>query len=84
MSTITVSLRAQTVVAVTPDPGWSPVATARLALRSLLEFGQSVASVVIVFGVWTPVWLPALVVGMWLWRRMHRVPVTVTQEKVDA
>ncbi len=84
MSTINVSLRAQAVVAVTPDPGWSPVATARLALRSLLEFGQSVASVVIVLAVWTPVWLPVLLVGVWLWRRAHPVPVRATQEKADA
>jgi hypothetical protein len=75
MSTITVSLHARTVVAIVPEAGWSLVATARWALRSLLEFGQRVASILIVFGIWAPVWLPALVGGLWLWRRARRAPV---------
>ncbi len=73
-STINVSLHARAVVAVVPEAGWSPVATARWALRSLLEFGQMVASVMIVISVWAPVWLPMFVGGWWLWHRSRRAP----------
>jgi hypothetical protein len=69
LSTITVSMRSQVAVEVTPPTTWSPVAVARTALRSLLTFGQSLATVAIVLGVWSPVWLPFVIAGVWMWRR---------------
>lgn len=68
-STINVSLRGQTVVVVAPDKSWSPGTTARNAANSVLAFAQVVADILIVFAVWFPIWLPMLIVGVWLWRR---------------
>ncbi len=78
LSTITVSMRGQAVVNVVPNTSWSPVATARTALRSLLAFGQSLANVLIVVAVWSPVWLLIMILAMWLWRRSRRTVVGPT------
>lgn len=75
-STITVSL--SPVPPPTPiveEGGWQPVAIARGALRSLVELGQGLANVVIVLLVWTPVWLPIVLLILWLRRRVTRRPV---------
>ena len=71
LSTITVGL--EPVPPVTPiveEGGWQPVTVARSALRSLIELGQGLANVGIVVLVWTPVWLPLLLLGLWFRRRM--------------
>ncbi len=70
LSTISVAL--SPVPPPTPiveEGGWQPVAVARGALRNLVELGQGLASVVIVLLVWTPVWLPLVLLGLWLYRR---------------
>lgn len=72
LSTISVTLRAEAVVEVLPEPGWTPSATARAALNDLLQFGQGIAEVLIVVAVWSPVWLPLVLLGLWLWRRSRR------------
>lgn len=79
LSTITVSLRMQPVVEVVPEAGWSPGLTARQAAKSLVAFGQGIADIAIVFGVWLPVWLPLLLIALWLYRRSRRVPAPVAQ-----
>lgn len=71
MSTITVSLEP-----VPPQPtiieedSWQPLRVARGALRELVQFGQGIVELLIVVGVWTPVWLPIGLVGWWGWRRV--------------
>lgn len=72
MSTITATLYMREVVAVVPEPAWSPMATARLAANQLLSFGQAVANVIIVVAVWFPVWLPLALLGLWFRRRQRR------------
>lgn len=73
MSTITVGLSpvpsAQPIV---EQDGWQPIAVARDALRGLVEFGQILASIAIVVGVWAPVWLPLLALALWFRRRLRR------------
>lgn len=78
LSTITVTLRTKTVVAIVPDQGWSAVTTARSATKNLLAFAQVLADVAIVFGVWIPVWLPLALLALWLLRRSRRVPASVS------
>jgi Domain of unknown function (DUF4349) len=71
LSTITVAIAP--VPALTPiveEGGWQPVRIARGALRSLVELGQGLASIAIVVLVWTPVWLPIVLLVLWLRRRM--------------
>lgn len=71
MSTISVSLEP-----VPPQPtiieedSWQPLRVARGALRELVQFGQGIVELLIVVGVWTPVWLPIGLVGWWGWRRV--------------
>lgn len=80
-STITVSLHAETVVPVVPEAGWSAVRTARAALNGLVAFGQGLADVAIIAMVWSPVWLPLLLIALWIWRRVrrHAAPAPVAQ-----
>jgi TolA-binding protein len=78
-STINVSLRGKPVIVVGTDKAWSPGTTARAAANSLIAFAQVIADVLIVFVVWFPIWLPALFVGLWLWRRSRRVPTPTAQ-----
>ncbi len=72
MSTITATMYMREVVAVVPEPAWSPMSTARLAAKQLLAFGQAIANVVIVVAVWFPVWLPLVLLGLWFRRRGYR------------
>lgn len=53
---------------VEPD-SWQPLRVAQGALAGLVEFGQALASLAIVFLVWLPVWLPLLLLARWAWRR---------------
>ena len=79
-STINVSMRGQpTIIGVTPDNVWSPGTTARAAAQNLIAFAQVIADILIVFAVWLPIWLPGLIVALWLWRRSGRVPTPTNQ-----
>ena len=49
--------------------GWQPLRVAQEALAGLVDFGQGLLSVAIVFLVWSPVWLPLLLLARWAWRR---------------
>jgi len=69
----TISVAISPVPAITPiveEGGWQPVTIARGALRSLVELGQGLASIAIVLLVWTPVWLPMVLLVLWVRRRM--------------
>lgn len=78
-STVNVSLRGKPVVVVAADTTWSPGATARNAANSLILFAQVIADILIVFAVWFPIWLPALIAGLWFWRRSRQIPTPTTQ-----
>lgn len=70
MSTITVEL--SPVPPPTPiveEDAWQPLEVARIALRNLIQLGQTLANAVIVFLVWTPVWLPLVLIVIWVRRR---------------
>lgn len=73
LSTISVTL---SPVAVEPplvqEDGWDPVTVARRAFRSLIELGQGLAEVAIVLLVWTPAWLPIVLLVWWLRRRFFK------------
>ncbi|NJN17724.1 MAG: DUF4349 domain-containing protein [Oscillochloris sp.] len=72
-STISVDLQpVPPTPAIIEDNGWDPLRAARLALRDLVEFGQGLVEFVIVVLVWSPVWLPIVLIGMWAWRRFVR------------
>jgi hypothetical protein len=68
LSTVTVYLAP---VPTTPliEEGWQPLAVAREALRNLIVLGQTLANLGIVLLVWTPVWLPLVLLAIWLRRR---------------
>jgi len=71
LSTVTVSLQPPPSVApIVEEGGWQPWAVARGALRGLIALGQGLASVAIVVLVWTPVWLPLVLLGWWVRRRI--------------
>lgn len=54
---------------VEPD-SWQPLRVAQEALAGLVEFAQALGSLAIVFAVWSPVWLPILLVARWGLRRL--------------
>ena len=73
LSTISVTLSPlPTIAPIVEDEGWQPLGVARNALRGLVSFGQGLATLVIVVLVWAPVWLPILLFGFWLSRRLRR------------
>jgi hypothetical protein len=74
LSTITVFLAPVPVTPLVAEGGWQPLEVARGALRSLIELGQGLATVAIVLLVWTPVWLPLLLLGLWARRRFWARP----------
>ena len=58
------------------DPGWSPSETARSATRGLASFGRWFVDVVITIAIFSPVWIPVLVLilalVLWDQRRQRR------------
>lgn len=72
LSTITVALQPVPVTPIIEDNAWQPLRVARIALRDLLEFGTGLLNIGIVLLVWTPVWLPLLLIGRWVLRRLGR------------
>lgn len=69
MSSLNLELRPIPVTEVIDPDRWQPLEDARMALRDLIQFGQDIVSFVIGLAVWTPVWLPILLLGRYLWRR---------------
>lgn len=74
LATISVFLSPVPTTPILTEDGWQPAIVARRALRELLGFGQGLANLAIVALVWTPVWLPLLLAGLWLRRRLRRRP----------
>jgi uncharacterized iron-regulated membrane protein len=73
LSTVTVSLQPEPGAPIV-QAGWQPGGVARDALDSLIAFSQGVLSLIIVALVWTPIWLPLVLFGGWLWRRRRSSP----------
>jgi hypothetical protein len=71
MSTLTVYIAPVPVTPLVEEDGWQPVQVARAALRDLLAFGQGIANVAIVLAIWTPLWLPLLLLGRWGFLRLR-------------
>jgi hypothetical protein len=71
LSSITVALLPVPVTPLVQEGGWQPLAVARGALASLLALAQNLANLAIVLLVWTPVWLPLVLLGRWLGRRLR-------------
>jgi hypothetical protein len=71
LSTVTVSLApVPSIAPIVEEGGWQPMAVARSALRDLIELGQGLVNVAIVALIWTPLWLPLLLLALWLRRRV--------------
>ena len=60
---------------VNPD-GWQPLEDAKMALRGLLDFAQSIGTFLIGVVVWTPIWLPLLFLVRYLRKRWQNRKVT--------
>lgn len=71
LSTVSVYLVPVPVTPIVQEGAWQPIAVARAALRDLIELGQGLVNVAIVLLVWTPVWLPLLLLGLWGWRKVR-------------
>jgi hypothetical protein len=55
--------------------GWAPSRSAALAWANVVDLGRDVADFLIAIAVWTPVWLPLLLIGLFIWswaRRIYR------------
>jgi hypothetical protein len=72
-STITADIRPVPAAPSIIEPdSWQPLRVAQEALAGLVDFGQALLSLGIVILVWTPVWLPLLLLARWAWRRGSR------------
>lgn len=71
LSTITVYLTPVPVTPLVAEDSWQPVRVGREALSGLIGFGQGLAELAIVALVWTPVWLPLILLARWGWRRLR-------------
>lgn len=65
MSLITMTISSKPVDPPPAAGSWSPSLTARRAWADLLELGQGLINVLIVLAIWTPVWLPFVLI---IWR----------------
>lgn len=73
LSTITVSLYGEPPAPpLVAENSWQPLAVASEALRALLTLAEALLYVVIVLLIWTPVWLPFVLLGRWLWKRNRK------------
>jgi hypothetical protein len=70
MSTINVYLQPVPITPLIANDAWQPIGVARDALSGLIEFGQGLASIAIVIVVWTPVWLPLILLALWGRRKL--------------
>jgi Domain of unknown function (DUF4349) len=82
LSTISAYLTPEPITPLVAEEGWQPINVARGALRGLISFGQGLASIVIVAVVWAPVWLPLLLAGWWLRRRLTKPRAPAPTETV--
>jgi hypothetical protein len=79
LSTVSVDLRPVPVTPIITAGGWQPLEVARGALAGLVSFGQALVNLAIVVLVWTPLWLPLLLGGRFVLRRLLRPRRVVSQ-----
>ena len=84
-SLVSVWFHPTTSTAPISDPGWSPSETARGATRGLAAFGRWAADVAITVAIFSPVWVPIVVIvlGVVLWDQ-RRQRKNAEQVKVAA
>jgi hypothetical protein len=85
MATITADLQpVPSAPAIVPETGWQPMRVVSRTIGSLVEFGQGLIELGIVLLVWSPVWLPLLLLGRWGLRRrkpsVYTPPVSTPPE----
>jgi hypothetical protein len=77
-STITVQFVPSPLVAASTDEHWAKRAFVS-ATDGLASFARTLGAAGIRFLVYTPVWLPLVLLGMWIWRRSVRSGGTTTK-----
>jgi len=55
------------------DSGWQPIEIIKSALRGLTKFGQSIVNLLIILGVFSPVWIVILALLYWIIRRRRNL-----------
>ncbi|NCC34175.1 MAG: DUF4349 domain-containing protein [Chloroflexia bacterium] len=72
MSTLFVDLRPVPPPPTIVEEGqWQPLRVAQTALRDLVIFGQGLLNFGIVLIIWSPLWLPLLLIVRWGWGRLR-------------
>jgi hypothetical protein len=71
LSTLNVELYPIPLIPVVDPDSWQPMEELRLALRGLVDFAKDLLIFLINFAVWTPVWLPLLLLFRYLRRRYN-------------
>ena len=72
-SLINVEMRPASSPKALVQPGWSPLETAKGAIRGLAAFGQGFVDVAIRLGIFAPVWVPLAALGWFLARWLARM-----------
>jgi hypothetical protein len=72
MSTITAQLQPVRSEPIIEQGGWRPLEVAADALGELVALGQELINLLIVTAVFTPVWLPPVLLIRWLLRRRRK------------
>jgi uncharacterized membrane-anchored protein len=84
LSTITVRLQQEPPPPpIVAEDSWNPGAVARGAVITLITIGQSLASLVIVLGIFTPLWLPVVLFVWWVIRRARRQTGQIATEPAE-
>ena len=71
-STLSVTLEGPERQPTAGGPAWAAVDVGRRAVRSLLDTARGLASAAIWLGVYAAIWLPLLLILVWIWRRASR------------
>lgn len=70
LSTITANISKVVTTPIIPEDAWQPLEVARGALNGLIAFGQALVNLAIVLLIWTPLWLPILLLIRWGFRKL--------------
>lgn len=76
LSTVNVTLRQESAPPPPVTASWDPLTVFNDALEGLVVFGQALASLGIILLVWSPVWLPIVLLAAWLVRRITKSRTT--------
>ena len=71
-STLSVNLEGPEREPTAGGPAWAASDVGRRAVRSLLDTAHGLASAAIWLGVYAAIWLPLLLILVWIWRRASR------------